>query len=265
MGLGRLDRAEAELSAALSALGAEAAGFEAAHVLGGLARLSERRGQRQQARQCYREAVSLYESVGRSESAEAVGAKPRLDALQPPEAEDSPPGSRAGSVRGRPVRGRRVVAYGPDDPYGGRVERGRVQARHQPDVRDRGPDRPGEHRPSRLADQQPWPAPEPQPAARAPVHGPHQGAGVAVGEFGGVPGGVLVRRARLGRVLRHQDIRQQRHRVRGREPDAQVPVDDPQRAVGVQQGGSGPADSALRGVLGEPYGRRGQRAYPQGS
>ncbi|MEV2263587.1 NB-ARC domain-containing protein [Streptomyces anulatus] len=90
VGLGRLDRAEAELSAALSALRAETAGFETAHVLGGLARLSERRGQRQQARQYYREAVSLYASVGRSESAEAVGAKARFDALEPPEAEGSP-------------------------------------------------------------------------------------------------------------------------------------------------------------------------------
>lgn len=53
--------------------------------------------------------------------------------------------------------------------------------------------------------------------------------------------------------------------MRGLEPDAQVLVDDPQRAVGVQQGGSGPADSALRGVLGEPYGRRGHRAYPPAS
>ncbi|NEB84070.1 hypothetical protein G3I43_07745, partial [Streptomyces anulatus] len=61
------------------------------HVLGGLARLSERRGQRRQARQYYREAVSLYESVGRSESAEAIGARAGLDALEPPEAEDSPP------------------------------------------------------------------------------------------------------------------------------------------------------------------------------
>ncbi|OWA24955.1 hypothetical protein B9W61_10765 [Streptomyces sp. CS057] len=87
---------------------------------------------------------------------------------------------------------------------------------------------------------------------------------MAVGELGGVPGGVLVRRPRPGRILRHQDVRQQRHRVRGREPDAQVLVDDPQRAVGVQQGGSGPADPALRGVLGEPYGR-GHRAAPRSS
>ncbi|NEE46539.1 regulator, partial [Streptomyces sp. SID8455] len=58
--LGRLGRAESELSAALSALRSQAAGFEAARVLGGLAQLSERRGQPWQARQYYREALSLY-------------------------------------------------------------------------------------------------------------------------------------------------------------------------------------------------------------
>ncbi|MFC9181661.1 ATP-binding protein [Streptomyces globisporus] len=90
VGLGRLDRAEAELSAALSALRAQAAGFEAARVLGGLAQLSERRGQPRQARQLYREALSLYASVGRSGSREAVEAEARLGALEPPEAEARP-------------------------------------------------------------------------------------------------------------------------------------------------------------------------------
>ncbi|MFF7252009.1 ATP-binding protein [Streptomyces microflavus] len=83
--LGRLGRAESELSAALSALRAQAAGFEAARVLGGLAQLSERRGQPWQARQYYREALSLYSSVGRSGSAEADEARTRLGALEPPE------------------------------------------------------------------------------------------------------------------------------------------------------------------------------------
>lgn len=83
--LGRLGRAESELSAALSALRAQAAGFEAARVLGGLAQLSERRGQPWQARQYYREALSLYSSVGRSRSAEADEARTRLGALEPPE------------------------------------------------------------------------------------------------------------------------------------------------------------------------------------
>ncbi|XMN06423.1 ATP-binding protein [Streptomyces griseobrunneus] len=83
--LGRLGRAESELSAALSALRAQAAGFEAARVLGGLAQLSERRGQPWQARQYYREALSLYSSVGRSQSAEADEARTRLGALEPPE------------------------------------------------------------------------------------------------------------------------------------------------------------------------------------
>ncbi|MFD8615892.1 ATP-binding protein [Streptomyces sp. NPDC059513] len=87
MGLGRLDRAEAELSAALSALRAQAAGFEAARVLGGLAQLSERRGQPHQARQFYREALSLYSSVGRSRSADAEEASARLAALEPVESE----------------------------------------------------------------------------------------------------------------------------------------------------------------------------------
>lgn len=83
--LGRLGRAESELSAALSALRGQAAGFEAARVLGGLAQLSERRGQPWQARQYYREALSLYSSVGRSGSAEADEARTRLGALEPPE------------------------------------------------------------------------------------------------------------------------------------------------------------------------------------
>ncbi|WP_141690015.1 hypothetical protein [Streptomyces sp. Ncost-T6T-1] len=130
-------------------------------------------------------------------------------------------------------------------------------------MRDRGPHRPRLDRLSRLTDQQPEPAAEPQPAAWAPVHGHHQGAGVAVGEFGGVPGGVLVRRKSRG--LRHQGVRQQRHRVRCREPDAQMVVGDPQRAVRVEQRGSGPADSALRDVLGEPYGRRGHQVVPRSS
>ncbi|MYX16524.1 tetratricopeptide repeat protein [Streptomyces sp. SID8374] len=92
MGLGRLDRAEAELSAALSALRAQAAGFEAARVLGGLAQLSERRGQPHQARQLYREALSLYSSVGRSRSADAEEARARLGALEPAGAEAPAPG-----------------------------------------------------------------------------------------------------------------------------------------------------------------------------
>ncbi|NEB39589.1 NB-ARC domain-containing protein [Streptomyces sp. SID14515] len=90
VGLGRLDRADAELSAALAALRAEAAGFEAARVLGGLARLSERRGQPRQARLYYREALSLYSSVGRSRSAEAVEAEARLGALDRPEPPEPP-------------------------------------------------------------------------------------------------------------------------------------------------------------------------------
>ncbi|MEU0356163.1 ATP-binding protein [Streptomyces cyaneofuscatus] len=83
VGLGRLGHAEAELSAALSALRAQAAEFEAARVLGGLAQLSERRGQPHQARQFYREALSLYSSVGRSGSADAEEARARLAALEP--------------------------------------------------------------------------------------------------------------------------------------------------------------------------------------
>ncbi|MCL6287889.1 NB-ARC domain-containing protein [Streptomyces sp. 43Y-GA-1] len=99
VGLGRLDRADAELSAALTALRAAAAGFEAARVLGGLAQLSERRGQPRQARMYYREALSLYSSVGRSRSAEAVEAEARLGALNRPEplasrGSQEPPGPR---------------------------------------------------------------------------------------------------------------------------------------------------------------------------
>lgn len=105
VGLGRLERAEAELSTALSALRAEAAGFETAHVLGGLARLSERRGQPWQARQYYREAVSLYGSVGRSRSAEAVGAAARLGALESPGTADSPPAPPAPDPSGDDRRG----------------------------------------------------------------------------------------------------------------------------------------------------------------
>ncbi|MDQ0987050.1 NB-ARC domain-containing protein [Streptomyces sp. V2I9] len=89
--LGRLDRAERELSAALSALRAQSAGFEAARVLGSLAQLSERRGQPRQARQYYREALSLYASAGRSGAAEAVEAAARLDALEPADTEHPPP------------------------------------------------------------------------------------------------------------------------------------------------------------------------------
>lgn len=83
LGLGRLDRAETELSAALSALRAQAAGFEEARVLGGMARLAERRGQLGRARQYYREALSLYSSVGRSQSAEADEVRTWLGALEP--------------------------------------------------------------------------------------------------------------------------------------------------------------------------------------
>ncbi|MFI7234727.1 ATP-binding protein [Streptomyces cyaneofuscatus] len=89
--LGRLGRAEAELSAALSALRAQAAEFEAARVLAGLAQLSERRGQPHQARRFYREALSLYSSVGRSRSADAEEARARLGALEPAEAEATAP------------------------------------------------------------------------------------------------------------------------------------------------------------------------------
>lgn len=91
VGLGRLDRADAELSAALSAL-RTAAGFEAARVLGGLAQLSERRGQPRQARLYYREALSLYSSAGRSRSADAVEAEARLGALDR-QGSPGPPGS----------------------------------------------------------------------------------------------------------------------------------------------------------------------------
>lgn len=93
VGLGRLGHAEAELSAALSALRAQAAEFEAARVLGGLAQLSERRGQPHQARQFYREALSLYSSVGRSGSADAEEARTRLAALEP--APPTPPDTEA--------------------------------------------------------------------------------------------------------------------------------------------------------------------------
>ncbi|MEV7842772.1 ATP-binding protein [Streptomyces cyaneofuscatus] len=93
VGLGRLGHAEAELSAALSALRAQAAEFEAARVLGGLAQLSERRGQPHQARQFYREALSLYSSVGRSGSADAEEARARLAALEP--APPTPPDPEA--------------------------------------------------------------------------------------------------------------------------------------------------------------------------
>ncbi len=95
VGLGRLDRAESELSAALSALRAEGAAFEAAHVLGGLARLSERRGQPWQARQYYRKALFLYSSAGRTQSAEAGDARTRLSALEPPEAGPGAPDPEA--------------------------------------------------------------------------------------------------------------------------------------------------------------------------
>ncbi|MFD4274411.1 NB-ARC domain-containing protein [Streptomyces cyaneofuscatus] len=97
VGLGRLGHAEAELSAALSALRAQAAEFEAARVLGGLAQLSERRGQPHQARQFYREALSLYSSVGRSGSADAEEARARLAALEP--APPAPPDPEAPEPR----------------------------------------------------------------------------------------------------------------------------------------------------------------------
>ncbi|MEV7912937.1 ATP-binding protein [Streptomyces griseus] len=101
VGLGRLDRADAELSAALSAL-RTAAGFEAARVLGGLAQLSERRGQPRQARLYYREALSLYSSAGRSRSADAVEAEARLGALDRPDPLESPgpPPAPSGDGRG---------------------------------------------------------------------------------------------------------------------------------------------------------------------
>ncbi|PVC87639.1 regulator [Streptomyces sp. CS090A] len=104
VGLGRLGHAEAELSAALSALRAQAAEFEAARVLGGLAQLSERRGQPHQARQFYREALSLYSSVGRSGSADAEEARARLAALEPapptPPAPEGPEPKPSGEAQG---------------------------------------------------------------------------------------------------------------------------------------------------------------------
>ncbi|MEW1758181.1 NB-ARC domain-containing protein [Streptomyces cyaneofuscatus] len=104
VGLGRLGHAEAELSAALSALRAQAAEFEAARVLGGLAQLSERRGQPHQARQFYREALSLYSSVGRSGSADAEEARARLAALEPapptPPDPEAPEPSPSGEAQG---------------------------------------------------------------------------------------------------------------------------------------------------------------------
>ncbi|MZF52666.1 tetratricopeptide repeat protein [Streptomyces sp. SID5594] len=104
VGLGRLGHAEAELSAALSALRAQAAEFEAARVLGGLAQLSERRGQPHQARQFYREALSLYSSVGRSGSADAEEARARLAALEPapptPPAPEGPEPRPSGEAQG---------------------------------------------------------------------------------------------------------------------------------------------------------------------
>ncbi|MFE9460537.1 ATP-binding protein [Streptomyces californicus] len=102
VGLGRLDRAERELSAALSALRAQTAGFEAARVLGGLAQLAERRGQPRQARQYYREALSLYASAGRSGTAEAVEAGTRLDALESSEAAPPPSDSPEAGPPGAP-------------------------------------------------------------------------------------------------------------------------------------------------------------------
>ncbi|MEL5955559.1 NB-ARC domain-containing protein [Streptomyces sp. CLV115] len=83
LGLGLLDRAETGLRAALDALRPMSADHETARALGGLALVSERRGQPELARQCYREALILYSGVGGPGSADAREVRDRLDALGP--------------------------------------------------------------------------------------------------------------------------------------------------------------------------------------
>ncbi|MFD0338569.1 ATP-binding protein [Streptomyces sp. NPDC127117] len=83
LGLGRLDRAEEVLLAALDTLRSTAAGHETARALGTLAQVSERRGQPELAGERYREALILYSEAGQSESAEAREAGDRLRELVP--------------------------------------------------------------------------------------------------------------------------------------------------------------------------------------
>ncbi|MFF9567827.1 ATP-binding protein [Streptomyces sp. NPDC014685] len=83
LGLGRLDRAEEVLLAALETLRSMAADHEAARALGSLAQVSERRGQPELAGERYRKALVLYSEAGQSDSAEAREAGDRLRALDP--------------------------------------------------------------------------------------------------------------------------------------------------------------------------------------
>ncbi|MFF2897802.1 ATP-binding protein [Streptomyces sp. NPDC057966] len=83
LGLGRLDLAEAGLRAALDTLRPMSADHETARALGGLALVSEGRGQPGLARRYYREALVLYSGVGGPDSADVREVRNRLDALGP--------------------------------------------------------------------------------------------------------------------------------------------------------------------------------------
>ncbi|MFG3526319.1 ATP-binding protein [Streptomyces sp. NPDC047917] len=83
LGLGLLDRAETGLRAALDVLRPMSADHETARALGGLALVSERRGQPEVARRYYREALILYSGAGGPGSADAQEVRDRLDALGP--------------------------------------------------------------------------------------------------------------------------------------------------------------------------------------
>ncbi|MGP3953588.1 ATP-binding protein [Streptomyces sp. 7N604] len=77
-----LDQAEDRLSTALTTLRSITADYETARALASLARLAERRGRPALAGDHYREALDLFSAVGRSESAEALAVRARLESLE---------------------------------------------------------------------------------------------------------------------------------------------------------------------------------------
>ncbi|MEV0260052.1 NB-ARC domain-containing protein [Streptomyces sp. NPDC050617] len=87
LAVGLLDQAEDQLSLALTTLRATAADYETARALGSLAALAEQRGQADLARTRCREALDLYESAGRSRSADAEAARTLLGQLEGPAGE----------------------------------------------------------------------------------------------------------------------------------------------------------------------------------
>ncbi len=84
LGLGETAPAERHLTTALSSLRAMAAAYETARALHALGELAEHRHDTALARERYGEALALYGTAGRADSADAYRARARLDRLSAP-------------------------------------------------------------------------------------------------------------------------------------------------------------------------------------